>query len=200
MRKLATIALTLLISHIWAQTNEIDETCKEYDDKIALAEAEEMPELVPYLKISCTLIKRAIGPVDHLVTIYFDEHEIEIGQPGQDVFHKEAVIRKATFSISAVSYNIHYSYYFNEGGILIKYVERQVGYGCRIIENYFGEKGVIRMKQQPLEADCEESDIDAETFDKTELTKEEKASASWILDDANKFRDILFNNYELIKN
>ena len=200
MKYLILSLFAIISTNSIAQTEEIDKICNDYDEKIAKAEEEEVPEMAPKIEVTCQLTKRAIGPVNHKINIYFKEYEVEIGQPGQDVFHKEAVIQKVEFNISSVSYNVTYSYYFDEGGILIKYVERSEGYDCLLKEVYFEEKEAIRIKQLALTGEACIGEEKAETFDHTDPSKDEKAQASWILDDANRFREILFANYELIKN
>jgi hypothetical protein len=180
-----------------AQTEEIDSLCYVWD--ISIAEAEEAEDYVPVIRTNSTLMKRAIGAVEHRIIIYFDEHELEIGQEGQDVFHKEAVIRKAYVKYYTPSCEIHLVYYFDEGGILIKYSKAEEGYLCQKKQVYFKEESPIRTKQGLYEGDwCEQSSED--NYDRTQLTKEDKVEASWIQEEAKMLREILFLNYELIKN
>lgn len=187
-----------MLSEAYAQTDQIEKICKEYDEKLSRAAEEEIPESVPNLKVNCTLTKRAIGPVDHQITIYFDEHEHEVEDMGDELM-KEAVIRKVEFEISAASYTVNYSYYFNEAGLLIKYVERSIGYECFLKQVYFNEKLPVRIQQDKITGDNCMSEKEAEVYVHTELSKKEKASATWLLEDADKFRQILFANYELFK-
>lgn len=201
MKKLIISVFLIAGITTYAQTDGIEKLCQDYDQKITKAIEEEMPEALPSIKVSCFLSKRAIGPVNHLITIYFDEHEMEItGEEQEDPsFHKEAVIRKAEFTLSSGSYTDTYSYYFNEGGILIKYQVETEGYSCYKKEVYFDEKGAIRETLTPNDnGPCPQED-NPKGYDKTELSKQEKASASWFQEDANKFRQILFLNYELMK-
>lgn len=183
-----------------AQTEKIDEICTSYDKIIS--STEEAEEAAPRMKVTTNLTKRAIGPVSHEITIYFDEHEmiIEGGEEEDTDFHKEAVIRKVEFRISSVSYTMDYSYYFDEGGILIKYALRNIGYSCYLKQVYFSGKSASRIKLDPItNEDCKSED-NPKGYDHKELTKDEKAGASWLMEDANTFRQLLFLNYQLIKN
>ncbi|UKN00826.1 hypothetical protein K6119_13915 [Paracrocinitomix mangrovi] len=200
MKKLIIIAVSLFTINVFAQTDAIDEQCTSYDKMLIQAEEEAVP--IGKMKVSCQLVKRAIGPVDHEITIYFDEHETIITQDDseQEEFLKEAVIRKVEFEISSVSYKMKYAYYFDEGGLLVKVDYVETGYECYHKESYFKSKTLIRVKQTATEGEDCQTEEKAETYDHTSPTKEEKAAASWHLADADKFRLILFNNYELMKN
>lgn len=197
MKHLIISLFILSSSSVFSQIQEIDSICNQYDKKIAQAIEEEAWEGLPKIETKSKLIKRAIGPVEHLITIYFDEYEVELGQEGMDVFHKEAVIRKVEMVVESVSYKMEYSYYFDTGGLLIKYHMREVGYNCLERTWHFDDKKVVRVKQNPLEADCLENKP-VETFDR-EPNADDKMRASWILDEAKKLREILFLNYELLK-
>lgn len=199
--KYLIVNLFVIISSVaFSQTSEIDSLCQEYDKKIQQAIDEELTFEMPRIQIKTTLSKRAIGPVDHEITIYFDEYEVEIGQEGQDVFHKEAVIRKVEFEVESGSYRLFYQYYFDKGGILILYTESEMGYQCVEKSTYFLDKEAIRITQKPFTKSEQPCDEKPESFDKKELTKTEKAAASWLLDEAKKFRELLFLNYEFVKN
>ncbi|MCB9224589.1 MAG: hypothetical protein R2780_10000 [Crocinitomicaceae bacterium] len=195
------INLFLISSMIaYSQNEQTDKICKEYDQKIQTAIDEEVIYAVPQIQITTTLSKRAIGPVNHKITIYFDEYEIEIEEGEEVSFHKEAVIRKVEFTIASVSYQIDYHYYFDEGGLLIRYDEKEIGYECVHTTTYFKDKEPTRIVQKPLTDENCQAEKPAESFDKKELGKREKAEATWILDEAKKFRELLFLNYEFVKN
>jgi hypothetical protein len=200
MKHLIISLFILSAGQAFSQIEEKDSTCNAYDKKIDKALKEEATFEMPNIHIHTVLSKRAIGPVDHDIVIYFDEYEVEIGPDGMGNFHKEAVIRKVEFTISSVSYTIQNDYYFDSGGMLIKHVESEMGYRCAERSTYFEDKEAIGIKLKPLskkDAPCDEKE---EAYDKTNLTKTEKAEASWILDEAKKFREILFLQYEIVKN
>lgn len=182
-----------------AQSEKIDEICASYDKMIG--SAEEAEETAPRMKLTTNLIKRAIGPVSHEIIIYFDEHEMIIeGDEQEDTdYHKEAVIRKVEFQVSSASYTMDYSYYFDEGGILIKYALRNEGYSCYLKQVYFSGKTASRIKLDPFTNENCKPEDNPKVYDHKELTKNEKAEASWLMEDANIFRQLLFLNYQLIK-
>lgn len=193
------LGILLISMNAFAQTDEIEKICQDYDAQIAQSIEEESPELVPHINITANLIKRAIGSVQHNITIYFDEIETEENGSETDEFIKEAVIRKVEFSLTSGSYKIDYSYYFDEDGKLILYSERSVGYSCYFIQTYFKQKTAVRIKQQAISEENCDAEEETENFDHRNLSNDELAEALWIISDSDNFKKLLFYNYELIK-
>ena len=206
MKKIAIISLVILSSvSAYTQTTvgQINKICQAYDDQIQQAEEEEVEFLPPHITINSTLNKRAIGPVEHSIVLYFDEYE-EFEEPEQDneyvMPNKYAMLRKAIVVYESGSYTITTHYYLDEQGYLIKFIFSEIGYECYAQTTYFDEHEPIRISQESINSsDCLLLDEESIEYDKTEFNEQEKSDAQLLVVLAEQYREMLANQYDLIK-
>ena len=203
--KEAVVFMFLLIGTIaQGQTEKIDSICNAYDELIAQAIEEELDFYPPKIIISSTLNKRAIGPVDHTIKLYFDEieeveHPIE-GEENEYMTYKYAVLRKVVVIFESGSYLIESNYYLDENGFLIKFYFNENGYECYEESAYFEAHQPIRITHtETITEDCPEDDERAISYDKTKLNDEEIATAKLLLEAVEKYHVMLLNQYEIIR-
>jgi len=139
--------------------------------------------------------------LDSFINISFDEiEEIESSENGEEYSmpYEYAVLRKAVTLIETGSYTIKTEQYFDEHGYLIKFRYTQDGYECYEELTYFEEHKPIRITHK--RAECPDNEDEIEPFDKIDLSKEEIANAKLLLNQAEKYREMMQNQYSLIKN
>ena len=181
----------------------IDKICTDYDSLIQQSIEEEMDFYPAHITIKSTLSKRAIGEVDHTIKLYFDEHE-EFEEPVDEEEYymplKYAIIRKAIVILESGSYLIESNFYFDEDGYLVKFYFSENGYECYEETSYFDQHKPIRITHKEIETElCSDYDDPVEPYDKTNLNDTEKASALLLVKQAEKYRQILTNQYDIIK-
>ena len=187
------VALLFAFSTSFSYANKIDAVdsiVTAYDDRIATMEMEEEPFLVPHITTSSYLMKRAIGGVQHDITIYFDMTQSE---------EPSAVIRKVSFTLNSGSYNIQYSYYFDQDGRLIYYHEKdENAYNdCQEWRLYFNAKTCLQLNHQPVTTDgCEGSSAPNRTT--SQFNDEEQAKIKTIQTEAEQFAELLSLHYGLM--
>lgn len=203
MKKILSFCLILICAYTHAQnqTEDIDKLCQEYDEQIQKAEDEEVDFLPPHFTIKSILQERAIGPVERTIKLYFDEIE-EIEEPFEEgeytLQYEYALLRKAVTMVETGSYSIKTELYFDKNGYLIKFRYTQDGYECYEELTYFEEHKPIRITHK--RAECPDNEDEIEPFDKIDLSKEEIANAKLLLNQAEKYREMMQNQYSLIKN
>ncbi len=206
MKKILSFCLILVCAYTHAQnqTEDIDKLCQEYDDQIQKAVDEEVDFLPPHFTIKSILQERAIGPVERTIKLYFDEiEEIESSENGDEYSmpYEYAILRKAVTLIETGSYTIKTEQYFDEHGYLIKFKYIQEGYECYEELTYFKEHTPIRITHiTELPEKCPNNEDEIESYDKTELNEQEIATAKLLLKQAEKYREMMQNQYSLIKN
>lgn len=201
MKKLIVIiALTTAIQSV-AQTEEIDKICSETDERVALAEEDGAFETFPKIEVKSQLMKRAIGPVDHMITIYFNEEEkiFESNGTTETEVTTTATAQKIKFNITSVSYDITETYYYNSEGDLIKYVKDEKGYECSILTYYFEDEKVIRIVSKQQESEACHSEDETKEFDKDQISKDDQGHGRNIIFNSNDLQGVLRTNYDLIK-
>ena len=198
--KTLVLLLTLWIAApIFAQStiDEIDALVSNYDKRLTNAMLEEEEYLVPHLEVKSQIMKRAIGIVDHTITIYFDKNDkmMETKTHTKEVHH--ATIRKANFQLISGSYTIDYAYSYNEQGDLIYYEEKMIGYSCYTKKMYFLEGVCVRVSKKAIKTDaCEPTD--EKDYKRIALTKEDKEESDYVLKKAEQFKALLKVNYSIL--
>lgn len=177
----------------------IDQLVMEYDSYLYQHESEDMLDYVPHITISSHLIKRAIGGVDHAITIYFDRNDVMLHTETDSWEEYEAVIRKATFTIKSGSYQIHCTYHFDENGRFILATQKNIdyNYGC-FVKNYYFENGdCFKTVLRPFEMD-ENCESTIEYQESNKLNDDQKAEVVIMKREVEKLRKILELNYALM--
>jgi hypothetical protein len=191
MKLLMTLLCILPLSFLHAEKiNEIDSLAAAYDYRIAAMEAEEEPFLVPHITTSSYLMKRAIGGVQHDITIYFDIVQSE---------EPSANIRKVSFTLKSGSYNIQYSYYFDLEGGLIYYHEKDENayYDCQEWRLYFEGSQCLQLMKNPIKTNgCEGSSITTQKT--TQFNDKEQEKIKMIQVEAQQFAKLLALHYALM--
>ena len=203
--KEAIVFMFLLIGTIaQGQSEKIDSICTAYDEMIAQAIEEELDFYPAHITIKSTLNKRGIGPVDHIIKLYFDEveeveHPVE-GEENEYMTYKYAMLRKVVVIFESGSYLIESNMYFDNNGFLIKFHFSENGYECYEETTYFNEHNPIRMTHtEMVTEDCPENEERPESYDKTKLNDEEMAAAKLLVKVAEKYHLMLSNQYDIIK-
>lgn len=205
MKKTFILSILILSINGYAQSTsaQIDKICSNYDSLIQRSIDEEMDFYPAHITINSTLNKRAIGEVDHTIKLYFDEIE-EFEEPidGEDYTmpYKYAMLRKAIVIFESGSYTIKAQYYFDQYGYLIKYYYTETGYQCYNHATYFKEHKPVRMYRKLIESEeCTGSEEQLSPYDKTEFSGEEKADGNLLITQAELLREMLGQQYDLIK-
>lgn len=183
---------------------KIDSTVQVYDAFVTEAEQEETPEILPKITTGCTLMKRAIGTVNHDITIYFDRADeiIESEKPSTSALNEsyEAIIRKVSFTLTSGSYTIDFFYHFNSNGDLIRYQEKMVDsyYGCTLKTFYFNAGKCLKFTAKNfVSADCPE-ETESPQIERTKLTDEDVEMLKQVIDECQKFKTLLELTYKLM--
>ena len=201
MKKLITSIFILTVFQLFAQVEKIDTICSEMDELIQQSIEEDIPQIAPSITIQTELMERAIGPVEHTMTIYFDEEEREFVANGTDETSWEniATRRKIIFREQSVSYDITYTYYYSEKGNLIKYVRDEKGYECVIKTYYFEGETVIKVSSQTQKSNKCHEEEEADTYERTSITEDDQRIGYAILYESNRLGGILRETYQAIK-
>ncbi len=180
------------------QITKIDSTVRAYNEQLWQFESEGMEEFTPHLTITSDIIKRAIGPVNHEITIYFDRHDeiVEDEESSREVY--KATIRKVSFGLNTGSYTVVYDYYFDENGDFIYYWEYMIGYACYEKILHFDQGKCVKIKQKMTSPeDCFESE-EVDEFERTTLNESDKKIARNLIRETEQFKKLLQLNYQIM--
>lgn len=175
-----------------------------YDAFVMEAEQEETPEILPKITTTCTLMKRAIGTVNHDITIYFDRADeiIESDDPSTSPLNENyhAIIRKVSFTLTSGSYTIDFFYHFDSNGNLIRYQEKTVDsyYGCTLKTFYFNMGKCLKFTAKNfVSVDCPE-EKEPTQIERTQLTDEDIKMLKEVIYECQKFKTLLELTYKLM--